>query len=153
MIFDTYYDLKNEDETLCLAKKMANFLHPGMHLYLKGELGAGKTSYVRGLLRGLGYEDKVKSPTYTLLESYTFKKFTVYHFDLYRFKDPSEWEDAGFRELVNNHSVCFIEWPEKAGGILPQPDIAITLTHAPFGRKIHLMAYTIKGMECLKNII
>ena len=84
MIFDAYYDLKNEDETLCLAKKMANFLHPGMHLYLKGELGAGKTSYVRGLLRGLGYEDKVKSPTYTLLESYTFKKFTVYHFDLYR---------------------------------------------------------------------
>lgn len=153
MIFESHYALKDESETLCLADKMANFLHPGMNLYLKGELGAGKTTYVRGLLRGLGYQDKVKSPTYTLVEPYHFEKFTVYHFDLYRFKDRHEWDEAGFREYFNHDSICLIEWPEKADGILPQPDISIELLHESFGRKLHLMGFTTLGIECLKAMI
>lgn len=133
MMFDSNYDLKDESETLRFAESMASHLCPGMNLYLKGELGAGKTTFVRGLLRGLGYQDKVKSPTYTLVESYSFEKFMIYHFDLYRFKGEHEWDDAGFREYFNETSICLIEWPEKAGGILPEPDISIELSHTSFG--------------------
>jgi tRNA threonylcarbamoyladenosine biosynthesis protein TsaE len=152
MIFDSNYDLKDESETLRLAEKMSIFLRPNMNLYLKGELGAGKTTLVRGLLRGLGYQDKVKSPTYTLVEPYNLERFTIYHFDLYRFKDEHEWDDAGFREYFNNKSVCLVEWPEKAGHILPQPDISIELSHHSFGRHIHLISFTPVGTECLKAI-
>jgi len=152
MIFDSNYDLKDESETLRLAEKMSVFLRPNMNLYLKGELGAGKTTFVRGLLRGLGYQDKVKSPTYTLVEPYNLERFTIYHFDLYRFKDEYEWDDAGFREYFNNKSVCLVEWPEKAGHILPQPDISIELSHESFGRHIHLVSFTSIGTECLKAI-
>jgi tRNA threonylcarbamoyladenosine biosynthesis protein TsaE len=153
MMFDSNYDLKDESETLRFAESMASHLLPGMNLYLKGELGAGKTTFVRGLLRGLGYQDKVKSPTYTLVESYNFEKFTIYHFDLYRFKGEHEWDDAGFREYVNETSICLIEWPEKAGGILPEPDISIELSHEPFGRHLHMIGFTPIGSACIKNII
>ena len=101
MIFDSHYDLNDESETLRVAENMANHLRPGMNLYLKGELGAGKTTFARGILRGLGYEEKVKSPTYTLVETYNLEKFTICHFDLYRFKGEHEWDDAGFREYFN----------------------------------------------------
>ena len=153
MMFDSNYDLKDESETLRFAESMASHLCPGMNLYLKGELGAGKTTFVRGLLRGLGYQDKVKSPTYTLVESYSFEKFMIYHFDLYRFKGEHEWDDAGFREYFNETSICLIEWPEKAGGILPEPDISIELSHEPFGRHLLMIGFTPIGSECLKTII
>ena len=153
MMFDSNYDLKDESETLCLAESMASHLFPGMNLYLKGELGSGKTTFVRGALRGLGYQDKVKSPTYTLVEPYSLEKFTIYHFDLYRFKDETEWDDAGFREYFNNTSICLVEWPEKVGHILPKPDISIELSHTPHGRHLHLISYTSIGTECLKAII
>ena len=152
-MFDSNYDLKDESETLRFAESMASHLLPGMNLYLKGELGAGKTTFVRGLLRGLGYQDKVKSPTYTLVESYSFLKFMIYHFDLYRFKGEHEWDDAGFREYFNETSICLIEWPEKAGGILPEPDISIELSHEPFGRHLLMIGFTPIGSECLKTII
>jgi len=152
MMFDSNYDLKDEGETLRLAENMASHLRPGMNLYLKGELGAGKTTFVRGLLRGLSYQDKVKSPTFTLVEPYNFDKFTIYHFDLYRFKDETEWDDAGFREYFNNVSICLIEWPEKAEHILPKPDISIELSHATLGRHLHLISYSSIGAECLKAI-
>lgn len=153
MMFDSNYDLKDESETLRLAESMASHLFPGMNLYLKGELGSGKTTFVRGLLRGLGYQDKVKSPTYTLVEPYSLEKFTIYHFDLYRFKDETEWDDAGFREYFNNTSICLVEWPEKVGHILPKPDISIELSHTSYGRHLHLISYTSIGIECLKAII
>ena len=153
MMFASNYDLKDESETLRLAESMASHLFPGMNLYLKGELGSGKTTFVRGVLRGLGYQDKVKSPTYTLVEPYSLEKFTIYHFDLYRFKDETEWDDAGFREYFNNTSICLVEWPEKVGHILPKPDISIELSHTPYGRHLHLISYTSIGTECLKAII
>ena len=153
MMFDSNYDLKDESETLCLAESMASHLFPGMNLYLKGELGSGKTTFVRGVLRGLGYQDKVKSPTYTLVEPYSLEKFTIHHFDLYRFKNETEWDEAGFREYFNNTSICLVEWPEKAGHILPKPDISIELSHTAHGRHLHLISYTSIGTKCLKAII
>ncbi len=153
MLFDSNYDLKDESETLRLAEFMATKLSPGMNLYLKGELGAGKTTFVRGILRGFDYQDKVKSPTYTLVELYSFEKFTIHHFDLFRFKAEHEWDDAGFREYFDKTSICLIEWPEKAERILPEPDISVELSHLPFGRHLHLISYTPKGTECLKAII
>jgi tRNA threonylcarbamoyladenosine biosynthesis protein TsaE len=152
MMFDARYDLKDESETLHWAKCLAKNVHPGMNLYLKGELGVGKTTFVRGMLRGLGFQDKVKSPTYTLVEPYLLEKFTVYHFDLYRFKDATEWDDIGFREYFNNTSICLVEWPEKVEHILPKPDIVIKLSHTSFGRSLHLMSYTSIGSSCLKAI-
>jgi tRNA threonylcarbamoyladenosine biosynthesis protein TsaE len=116
-------------------------------------LGSGKTTFVRGVLRGLGYQDKVKSPTYTLVEPYSLEKFTIHHFDLYRIKNETEWDEAGFREHFNNTSICLVEWPEKAGHILPKPDISIELSHTPHGRHLHLISYTSIGTECLKAII
>ena len=153
MMFDSNYDLKDESETLRLAESMASHLFPGMNLYLKGELGSGKTTFVRGVLRGLGYQDKVKSPTYTLVEPYSLEKFTIHHFDLYRFKNETEWDEAGFREYFNNTSICLVEWPEKAGHILLKPDISIELSHTAHGRHLHLISYTSIGTECLKAII
>ena len=127
MMFDSNYDLKDESETLRLAESMASHLSPGMNLYLKGELGSGKTTFVRGVLRGLGYQDKVKSPTYTLVEPYSLEKFTIHHFDLYRFKNDTEWDEAGFREYFNNTSICLVEWPEKAYPLFPKPFVWVTI--------------------------
>jgi tRNA threonylcarbamoyladenosine biosynthesis protein TsaE len=153
MIVNSNYDLKNEIETLRLAESMAKHLRSGMNLYLSGELGTGKTTFVRGILRGFGYQDKVKSPTYTLLEPYSLEKFNIYHFDLYRFRYETDWDDTGFSEYFKNTSICLVEWPEKAGHILPKPDISIELSHRAFGRHLRLTSYTSLGAKCLKAII
>lgn len=129
-------DLVDERATLQFGRAFAQVIQPGMYVFLQGNLGAGKTTFVRGFLEGLGFHGRVKSPTYTLLESYEISGengliLTVNHFDLYRFTDEEEWEAAGFREAFNAQSVCLIEWPEKAANILPKPDIELTLTMKP----------------------
>ena len=93
----------------------------GLTVHLHGELGAGKTTLVRGLLRGLGHPGRVKSPSYALVEPYALSKLNLYHFDFYRFKDQSEWLSSGFREHFNPESLCVVEWPERAGELLPPP--------------------------------
>ncbi|HZV97813.1 MAG TPA: tRNA (adenosine(37)-N6)-threonylcarbamoyltransferase complex ATPase subunit type 1 TsaE, partial [Methylophilaceae bacterium] len=115
--------LPDETATLQLGSRLAQIIRPGLVVYLHGDLGAGKTTLVRGLLHGLGHVGKVKSPTYTLVEPYVISGFNLYHFDLYRFVDPEEWEASGFRDYFNAQSVCFVEWPEKASGLLPEADI------------------------------
>lgn len=144
--------LPDEDATLAFGAMLAKVLTPGLTLYLDGDLGAGKTTLVRGALRGLGYQGKVKSPTYTLVELYTVSSLYLYHFDFYRFANPSEWVDAGFREHFNPDTVCFVEWPEKAGEYLPIPDLRIGLSVVNTGRSLHLNAETEAGKKCLAGL-
>jgi len=126
-------------------------LHPGLVIFLRGNLGAGKTTLARGILRGLGYQGKVKSPTYNLVELYKISRLYFYHFDFYRFNDPIEWEDAGFREYFNAESICLVEWPEKARGLLPTADLEILLGITETGRNVEIQAGTEAGRQCLKH--
>lgn len=149
--------MADEAATLHFAAALAQALQPNLTIYLHGNLGAGKTTLVRGLLHALGYVGKVKSPTYTLVESYevasaTVAKLNIYHFDLYRFNDAEEWEEAGFRDYFNADSVCIIEWPEKAEGILPTPDIDITFAIKNEGRTLRISAHSILGHHFIKAI-
>jgi tRNA threonylcarbamoyladenosine biosynthesis protein TsaE len=144
--------LSDETATLALGADLARVLEAGMTIWLQGNLGAGKTTLARGLLRGLGHAGKVKSPTYTLVEPYVVSGLYLYHFDLYRFVDPEEWDAAGFRDYFNPHSVCLVEWPDKAGGLLPAPDVEISLTPDGSGRLAVLSATTEIGQRCLKRL-
>ena len=134
---------------MALGAELAKALAPGLVIYLNGDLGAGKTTLARALLRALGYQGKVKSPTYTLVEIYVVSSLYLYHFDFYRFNDPNEWHEAGFREYFNEASICLVEWPEKAGGLLPPADIEIGLLLAGSGRQAEITAGTEKGRQCL----
>ncbi len=96
-----------------------------MVVALHGDLGTGKTTVVRGALRALGWTGPVKSPTYTLVEHYPFSSLYFYHFDFYRFADPSEWETAGFADCFRDDAVCLVEWPERVAGLLPPADIDV----------------------------
>jgi tRNA threonylcarbamoyladenosine biosynthesis protein TsaE len=144
--------LPDEAATLALGVNLAKtLLEGGLTIWLLGNLGAGKTTLVRGLLHGLGHVGKVKSPTYTLVEPYVVSGLYLYHFDLYRFVDPEEWDAAGFRDYFNPQSVCLVEWPEKAAGLLPVPDVEISLTPNGTGREVTLDAKTRIGQRCLKR--
>jgi tRNA threonylcarbamoyladenosine biosynthesis protein TsaE len=150
-----FKDLRLPDEaaTLDFGRRLASAVRPGMTVWLSGDLGAGKTTLVRGLLRGLNFLGRVKSPTYTLLEIYPFSSFNLYHFDLYRFADPVEWEESGFREHFNAESICLVEWPEKAAGMLPEPDLLIRLDLAGDGRVARLDGKTEEGRRCVRNVM
>lgn len=99
----------------------------------------------------MGYLGRVKSPTYNLVEIYKFSGLYLYHFDFYRFNDPIEWEEAGFRDFFNTETICLIEWPEKADKLLPDADINIFLRINELGREIRIQAGTEKGKQCLKS--
>ncbi len=143
--------LATEDDTLALGRALAPLLAPGMVIHLHGDLGAGKTTLARGILRGLGYQGHVKSPTFTLLEPYEFSRLYLYHFDFYRFIDPQELEDSGFREYFNPESICLVEWPEKAPG-LPAAELSITLSVVGTGRTAAITAHKEVGRRCLDNL-
>lgn len=132
---------------MALGARLSEILKPGMVVYLSGDLGVGKTTLVRGILRGFGYAGRVKSPTYTLLESYVLSKLTLQHYDLYRMIDPREWLDAGFRDDCNAATLCLVEWPEKAAGLLPKPDINIRLSVAGEGRTARIEALSPNGRK------
>jgi tRNA threonylcarbamoyladenosine biosynthesis protein TsaE len=149
---DNTQELKDEAATLACGERFSSILVSGLNVYLHGDLGAGKTTFVRGILRGLGYVGKVKSPTYTLVEQYSVSNYDFYHFDLYRFNDEEEWDAAGFRDYFNAQSVCMIEWPEKAANVLPAPDIHVKLSMLNNGRKIQFLADSSFGETCLKNL-
>ena len=143
--------LESESITLTFGAEIATILRPGLIIFLNGNLGAGKTTLARGILRGLGHEGKVKSPTYNLVELYKISRLYFYHFDFYRFTDPIEWEEAGFREYFNENSICLVEWPEKAEKLLPIADIWISFTIIGTGRNIEIQAGTEVGRQCLKD--
>ena len=146
--------LAGEADTLALGRALAACIEPGLTIYLIGELGAGKTTLARGLLRGLGYQGKVKSPTFTLVEVYEFSRLYLYHFDFYRFtgsNNPQELGDTGFREYFNPQSVCVVEWPDKAAG-LPAADLSVILQVAGSGRNASIFADSEAGALCLKRL-
>ncbi len=144
--------LDNEVATLACGDKFSRIMANGLVVYLRGDLGAGKTTFVRGILHGLGHVGKVKSPTYTLVEPYTIFNYNIYHFDLYRFIDEEEWDAAGFRDYFNAQSICMIEWPERAENVLPEPDIHVHLSHYQSARKIQFSAGSALGAQCLKKL-
>ncbi len=119
--------LRDERATGALAAALAPCVGPGFVLFLSGDLGAGKTAFTRALLRALGHTGRVRSPTFTLSESYNLSNFELYHFDFYRFSSDEEWREAGFDEHVGGAAASVIEWPELAGDTLPAPDLRLRL--------------------------
>lgn len=144
--------LPDEGATTALAERLAPLLSgqvPGVpvggRIHLHGDLGAGKTHFVRALLRACGVTGRIKSPSYALLESYKVSSLYFYHLDFYRFSDPREWVDAGFRDILQDNAVVLIEWPEKAGDLLPEPDLDLHLDYCGDGRLATLDARSAKG--------
>jgi tRNA threonylcarbamoyladenosine biosynthesis protein TsaE len=143
--------LADESATIGLARRLAEILKPGMVIFLHGDLGAGKTTLVRGIINAMGYPGRIKSPTYTLVEPYHINRLDLRHFDLYRLHDEAEWETAGFRDEFDGHNIFLIEWPEKAMGFIPKADIDITFEILPDGRNVGIKGNTPSGRECLEQ--
>ena len=144
--------LPEESDTLAFGAELARHLEPGMVIYLSGELGAGKTTLARGILRGLGYEGRVKSPSFALVEPYKLSRLYLYHFDFYRFASPQELGEAGFREYFNPGSACLVEWPENAAGLLPAADVKSTMKIVGSGRRLEIDADTEIGRRCIEKL-
>jgi tRNA threonylcarbamoyladenosine biosynthesis protein TsaE len=142
-----------QNEADCQAFASALATVPALcdaNLALHGPLGAGKTTFVRHLLRALGVTGRIKSPTYAVLEPHQVGELAISHFDFYRFDDPREWLDAGFRDLYAQPGLKLAEWPEKAAGVLPQPDLDIHLLPLEGdGRQVTLQAGTTRGVALL----
>ena len=127
-------------------------IHHGFKLYLHGELGAGKTTFVRGVLRALDYQGIVKSPTYTLVEDYHVASYRIFHFDLYRLTTPTELIDIGYRDYFDGHSICLVEWPERGEGCLPVPDLTVNISIDRDRRELSCHADTSSGEQYLQRI-
>ncbi len=130
--------VENEEAMLTFGKQLAAELQQGAIVFLLGELGAGKTTLVRGFLRARGYKGTVKSPTFTLMEPYELDGQKIYHFDLYRLSHPDELEYMGIRDYFDNQAICFIEWPEHGAGLLPDPVLKIHILHQDCSRLLRL---------------
>ena len=141
--------LADEAATLALGASLARGLVPGLLITLDGDLGAGKTTLVRGLLRALGDTGPVKSPTYTLVELHAISGLDLYHFDFYRFNQPEEYLDAGLDEYFSGQGVCLVEWPGQAAPYLPPSDLQLRLTVRDAGRQAELVAGSDRGRLCL----
>ncbi|GAB6040648.1 tRNA (adenosine(37)-N6)-threonylcarbamoyltransferase complex ATPase subunit type 1 TsaE [Endothiovibrio diazotrophicus] len=128
-----------------LGACIAGHCPPGAVLHLDGDLGAGKTTLVRGFIQGLGHAGRVKSPTYTLIEPYEVAGRRLYHLDLYRLADPEELEYLGLRDGLDGESIFLIEWPEKGGVLLPPADLCIVIDHLERGRRVTLVPLTSLG--------
>lgn len=135
-----------------LGQLLASVLAPPLILFLDGDLGAGKTTLTRGILRGFGYSGNVKSPTYTLVEPYDFDDYVVYHFDLYRLSDAEELEWMGVRDYFVKKSLCIIEWPANGLGILPNPDIKLKIEKSESCREILLEHFNAQGAAAINAL-
>jgi len=127
------------------AKNIACDLEPPLVIWLEGDLGAGKTTFARGLIHALGYAGRVKSPTYGLLEHYQLERLQVLHMDLYRISDPGELEFLGIEDLLDERTILLVEWPDRGGTWLPRPDFVLTFRYAQTGRTLRLTACTARA--------
>lgn len=143
--------LPDEAATLRLGGALAEVVTAGV-LFLRGDLGSGKTTLSRGLLRGLGHQGAVKSPTYTLIEPYLLGKLALYHFDLYRLADEKELEYLGVRDYFREDSLCVIEWPERGEPLLPAPDLEIRLKWIEKGRWCEIEGCSDNGRVWLEQL-
>jgi tRNA threonylcarbamoyladenosine biosynthesis protein TsaE len=137
--------IPDEQSMLAFGARLAKACREASVIFLSGQLGAGKTTLTRGFLRGMGYSGHVKSPTYTLVESYPMGERTIYHFDLYRLKDPHELEYMGIQDYFGEKTVCLVEWPEQGAGILPASDLSCGIEVVSQGRQIILKPFSEKG--------
>lgn len=144
--------LADENDTLKLGERFAQLISSPLIIWLEGDLGAGKTTFTRGLLNALGYNGAVKSPTYNIVETYPFKGFNLHHFDLYRFQNPEEWLDAGLDELITADSIILMEWPQLGGDLAPPADIILNITIKSSGRTVQINAVTTNGTKTLNKI-
>ncbi|MCP5249721.1 MAG: tRNA (adenosine(37)-N6)-threonylcarbamoyltransferase complex ATPase subunit type 1 TsaE [Candidatus Accumulibacter sp.] len=144
--------LADETATASFGGRLAAALDPGTVVWLDGDLGAGKTTLVRGLLRALGHTGPVRSPTYTLVEIYVISRIYWYHFDFYRFNFPEEFLDAGLGEYFRDDAVCLVEWPQKAAGLVPAADLVIRLRIDGEARALDVVAASEEGRKCLKTL-
>jgi tRNA threonylcarbamoyladenosine biosynthesis protein TsaE len=148
----TVHHVADEAAMEALGTRLAPMLADGTVVFLSGELGAGKTTLVRGILRGLGQAGAVKSPTYTLVEPYRLAGRTIYHFDLYRLNDPEELEFLGLRDYLSGNGICLIEWPERGAGVLAEADLEIAIERSPDGRVVRMHAHTPRGTAALHEM-
>lgn len=155
--YQLYYEpmitINNETELQKVGAQFASVCRPPLVVYLLGQLGAGKTTFTRGFLVGMGYDGKVKSPTYTLVEPYLFDTVAIFHFDFYRIHDPEELELMGIREYFNDNSICLIEWPQQGLERIPEPDIVCSLTIVDEGRRLELESQSKFGEQILKEFL
>jgi tRNA threonylcarbamoyladenosine biosynthesis protein TsaE len=141
------YLIKNVSHMQLFAMQLAKHCLPPLLIYLSGPLGAGKTTFTRGFLQGFGYQGKVKSPTYTLVEEYVFDNLHVCHFDLYRIHNPMELELIGMRDYFKQNTICLVEWPEQGKGYLQSPDIQIKFIVEEPGRRLEFATHSVQGRE------
>lgn len=146
--------LASAEDTEHVGAALARALKGGMVVALHGDLGTGKTTLVRGVLRGLGWKGPVKSPTYTLVECYAFSSLYLYHLDFYRFADPSEWETAGLADDFRSDSACLVEWPERVAALLPVADLDLRLSYSERGdsRDLTMTSSSAAGDRCIAEI-
>ncbi len=152
MKVDFSLPLADETATVAFGRRLAEFCDQAVCIFLHGDLGAGKTTLTRGFVQGLGHQGKVKSPTYTLVEPYELARWQVYHFDLYRLSDPEELEYMGVRDYFTDTSHCLIEWPEKGIGMLPEPDLEITLSYVGTERLVELRVHSQLGRRLVNKL-
>lgn len=145
--------IPNEETMLDFGGKLAQHCSPPLIIFLHGQLGAGKTTFVRGFLRGLGYAGKVKSPSYNLVESYEIQKKSIMHFDFYRIQDPHELDFIGIQDYWQPSAIFLIEWPEKGVHILPPVDLACHLELAGSGRKLSIEAKSKAGEKVVAKLM
>ncbi|MFC0327995.1 tRNA (adenosine(37)-N6)-threonylcarbamoyltransferase complex ATPase subunit type 1 TsaE [Halomonas organivorans] len=144
--------LDDEDRQVAFGESLGQALGGHGRLYLEGELGAGKTTLTRGILRAYGHRGAVKSPTYTLVEPYELEAVRVHHFDLYRLGDPEELEFIGGRDLLADDALCVIEWPARGEGWLPSPDLVVQLALDGDGRRATLTAGSDHGRRVIERL-
>lgn len=150
-IIDWQITLPDESATVALAKQLATVCDAPLHVYFQGDIGAGKTTFIRALLQSLGIHESIRSPTYTLVEHYQTEQNDIYHFDLYRLNDPEELEYLGWRDFFAAPAWCLVEWPERGAHWLPPPDVYCLLEFKSTGRVVHVTSGSAVGARVMRQ--